>query len=507
MRRIRLAIIGFLAAAPFVFLLGMGWYALWERGWSFWAWWPMTASLALAYVLGLYWYRKYRLIQPVDITPPAVGTNLDEQAWKLVEARAAAANTLVTEQLTDPQVYLTTAQELAAELAGHYHPRASDPVGGLTIPELLAVVELAAHDLSKLVNTYVPAGHLLTLDSLRRARKAGEVYQKASNLYWLVWMAFNPLKAGAQFMASQLGITRPWQLIQQNLLIWFFTAYVQRLGHYLIEVYSGRLKVGVQRYRELVQPPPAGAAEPDKAPTVTITLLGQTKVGKSSLINALLGEQRAHTDVVPATDAVTRYELKLEDVPVRLVLFDTVGYGHEGPRKDRVPETLDAARRSELLVLVLHARNPAREADARMLREIAAWYAERPDLKPPPILAVLTHIDLLSPVMEWSPPYNWEEPTRPKERQIAEAVAAVPEQLGDELAYVAPVCTAEGKVYGVEEWCLPALASLLDEARGVAVVRALRGEADLGKVRRVFQQLAAAGGGALRLWRERRRKD
>lgn len=505
MRRIRIAIIGFLAAAPIVFLLGMGWYALWERGWSFWAWWPMTASLALAYVLGIYWYRKFRLIQPVDFTPPAIGTNVDEQAWKLVESRAASANTLATKQLTDLQLYLSTAQEMAHELARYYHPKATDPVGGLTIPEVLAVIELAAHDLSSLVNTYVPAGHLVTLDSLRRVRKASEVYEKANNLYWLVSMAFNPLKAGAQFLASQAGIARPWQLIQQNLLIWFYTAYVQRLGHYFIEVYSGRLKVGVQRYRELVQPPLAEAVEPAQTPQVAITLLGQTKVGKSSLINALLGEQRAHTDVLPDTEMVTRYELSLEDVPTRLVFFDTVGYGHEGPKKDRVKETRDAALRSELLILVLHARNPARAADAKMLQEIAGWYAERPDLKPPPILAVLTHIDLLSPMMDWSPPYHWEEPTRPKEQQIAEAVAAVRDQLGDDLAYVAPVCTAEGKVYGIEEWCLPALVSLLDEARGVAVVRALRGEADQGKVRRVFQQLAAVGKGAIHLWRERRK--
>ena len=56
--------------------------------------------------------------------------------------------------------------------------------------------------------------------------------------------------------------------------------------------------MGARRYRQLVEgkladgdlPPPA---EVEKVKKVTITLMGQVKAGKSSVINALLGEQRA----------------------------------------------------------------------------------------------------------------------------------------------------------------------------------------------------------------------
>ncbi len=37
------------------------------------------------------------------------------------------------------------------------------------------------------------------------------------------------------------------------LLVWFYTAYVHRLGTYLIELNSGRLRIGAVRYRELMQ--------------------------------------------------------------------------------------------------------------------------------------------------------------------------------------------------------------------------------------------------------------
>jgi hypothetical protein len=55
------------------------------------------------------------------------------------------------------------------------------------------------------------------------------------------------------------------------------------------------------------------------------------------------------------------------------------------------------------------------------------------------------------------------------------------------------VCTAAGKEYGIQEDLLPAVVQLLDEAHAVALLRCLRAEIDTGKVRRVFQQLLAAG--------------
>ena len=61
------------------------------------------------------------------------------------------------------------------------------------------------------------------------------------------------------------------------------------------------------------------------------------------------------------------------------------------------------------------------------------------------------------------------------------------------LAGVVPVCVEAGRVYGVEEWFLPALAALLDEARTVALLRCLRAEANTAKVRRVLRQLLEAG--------------
>jgi predicted GTPase len=498
MSRWRLVLLLVLGAAPLVLLIALGWYFLWERHWGFVAWWPMFVCWALACGLGWYWARKRQLLRPLDFTPSAANTERDLEAWKLVKERAQGASQLPPDKLLEFQFYVNTAQEMALELARSYHPNAPDPIAKLTIPEILAVVELASHDLSELVNQYMPGGHLLTINHLRQARRAADWYQSASKVYWLITSLFSPVQTGMRYAVSQLGISRPWQLLQQNLLIWFYTAYVHRLGAYLIEVNSGRLRVGVRRYRELMQgqvddgqSAPAAAAE--RVQPVTITVMGQVKAGKSSFINALLGEQQAQTDVLPLTSEITRYQLQPAGIPARFVLLDTVGYGHSGPKEDQLKATQEAAQQSDLLCLVLHARNPARQADVEVLQALQRWFGSRPDLKMPPILAILTHIDLLAPAMEWAPPYHWQHPERTKERQIQEAQATVREQMGPYLVGCVPICSAPGKVYGIEEWVLPTILELLDEAHGVALLRCLRAEADAGKVRKVFQQLLAAG--------------
>jgi predicted GTPase len=519
MSRWRLIVLASLIALPILFVLGEGFYFIWQSGWSFWVWWPISACFALAWILGWHWQRKFKLLR-LDTSVPLYWTDRDREAWRLVEGRAKAGAQLSPEKLTSPSFYLEAAQEMGLELARFYHPKAQDPVGSLTIPEILAVVELAAHDLAEMVDQYLPGGHLLTVNDMRRAKKATEWYQAASKVYWLISSVFSPVNTAVRYLASEVGMSRPLQALQQNLILWFYSAYVHRLGTYLIELNSGRVRVGATRYRQLllqhgpdgrldqqhpqVSPPTSAAADGEPVPEVrqvTLTVMGQVKAGKSSFINALLGEQRARTDVIPATAEITRYELHPANVPNRLVLLDTVGYGHTGPKEDQLRATEEAARQSDLLILVLHATNPAWQADLEMLQALKAWFEAQPHLKIPPILGVMTHIDLLSPKMEWAPPYHIQRPVRLKEKQIAEAVDAAREQLGKWLVGVVPVCCVPEKVYGIDQWFLPALAELLDQAHAVAFLRCLRAETDLGKVKKVFHQLLAAGKEAVRvLW-------
>lgn len=504
--RWRLVTLGLLFFAPFIALMVFGSFYLWEIGWGWYYTAIMLACLTVGWYLAWRWQAGKKLLS-VDTEIPLHWTERDRAAWKLVEARAQNVKEVTPDQLSNVKFYADTGQEMALEMARFYHPGADDPVGKLTIPEMLAVVELVAHDMAELVEQYLPGGHLLTVNDWKRARKAWEWYPTLTNVYWAVNAIFAPYNTAVRYLVTRLGMGKPMEMLQQNLLLWFYTTYIHRLGTYLIDLNSGRLRVGAQRYRQLME---SLAQKEPLAPTTTdgqqvvavptelpsaviITLMGQVKAGKSSLINAFLGEQRAKTNVLPETAEITRYELNPENVASKLELLDTVGYGHTGPREDQLAATEKAAQKSDLLLLVLHARNPARQADLEMLQQLKQWFDKLPNLKMPQILAVMTHIDLLSPAMEWRPPYHWQQPVRPKEQNISLAVETVREQLGQYLVGVIPVCVAEGKVYGVEEELLPAVTRLLDQSRAVAMLRCLHAEADMNKVRKVFDQVMASG--------------
>jgi uncharacterized protein len=521
MSKWRLAVVALLIAGPCLFLMGYGGYQLWLSGLSFWVWWPMMASLAAAYILGWYWQKRQKLLR-IDFTPQLHWTDRDRQAWQLVEQRAKSAEKVPSDNFMKFSFYTDVAQEMALEMARFYHPNAQDPFSSLTLPEILAVIELASHDLAEMVDKYLPGGHLMTINDWKTAKQATDWYQTASALYWAVSAVFSPVNTVTRYLASQVGVSRPLAMLQQNLLLWFYTAFLQRMGTYLIDLNSGRLRVGADRYRKLMSgvrspasgvqntcdateialnsghrtqdaglSPDTGHRTPDAG--LCIGMIGQVKAGKSSLVNALLGQQRARTNVLPETQEITRYDLRLEGSASRLEILDTVGYSHSGPREDQLAATQNAARQSDVLILALHARTGAREPDVQLCKALRKWFDSRPDLKMPPLVGVLTHIDLLSPAMEWQPPYHWQQPARVKEQQIAEAVQEVREQFGEFLAAVVPVCVAEGRVYGVEEWLLPTLVGLLDEGRAVGMLRCLRAEVDARKIRKVFEQLLAAG--------------
>src|ERR1041385_3226997 len=107
----RFFILGLLFAIPVLFLIGFGAYALWQNGVWTWLYWPITGCFALAYFLAWYWQRNQQLLK-IDFTPPLHWTERDQNAWKLVEARAKAGDKIAPDKLTNFEFYAETAKEM-----------------------------------------------------------------------------------------------------------------------------------------------------------------------------------------------------------------------------------------------------------------------------------------------------------------------------------------------------------------------------------------------------------
>ncbi|UCE00392.1 MAG: ribosome biogenesis GTPase Der [Chloroflexota bacterium] len=112
--------------------------------------------------------------------------------------------------------------------------------------------------------------------------------------------------------------------------------------------------------------------------SLKIAIVGKPNVGKSSLLNKLLGEERAIVSAIPGTtrDAVDTY-LTFEDIPITLI--DTAGIRKRGKiepgvEKYSVLRTFQAIDRASVVLLVVDATTSLSAQDAHIAGYIIdAW--------------------------------------------------------------------------------------------------------------------------------------
>ncbi|HEY1417545.1 MAG TPA: ribosome biogenesis GTPase Der, partial [Myxococcaceae bacterium] len=120
---------------------------------------------------------------------------------------------------------------------------------------------------------------------------------------------------------------------------------------------------------------PAEGTEPEENPPVRLTILGRPNVGKSTLLNAILREERVVASPEPGT---TRdpIDTTLIHRDRRFVLTDTAGIRRrkavgEGLEKLSVLAALRSMERADVAVLVLDGTEPGVDQDARLAGLVA----------------------------------------------------------------------------------------------------------------------------------------
>jgi len=120
---------------------------------------------------------------------------------------------------------------------------------------------------------------------------------------------------------------------------------------------------------------PAEGAEPEENAPVRLTILGRPNVGKSTLLNAIVHEERVVASPEPGT---TRdpIDTTLVHRDRRFVLTDTAGIRRrkavgEGVEKLSVLAALRSMERADVAVLVLDGTEPGVEQDARLAGLVA----------------------------------------------------------------------------------------------------------------------------------------
>ncbi len=119
---------------------------------------------------------------------------------------------------------------------------------------------------------------------------------------------------------------------------------------------------------------PEPAAEEEGSAPVNVAIVGRPNVGKSSILNALLGEERTIVSPIPGTtrDAIDTL-IEYEGTPVNLV--DTAGLRRRGKRSEYSVEfysslrTIKALERSDVALVVVDAREGLVDLDLQVAYE------------------------------------------------------------------------------------------------------------------------------------------
>lgn len=496
----RMSVLVLLWVVPFLVYVAIGLVAVYQNGWL----WMVALSLPMvwlaAWLVGKLW-RPAKLNvanRGTLLQAPEFWTPRDAAALAIIERYRAEAADVDRITITNSARYQQDAEALAELLAVHYYGKQrAHAFESVTMIEIFAVIHLAVEDLEEWILQNVPGSHLATIGHLSQLPQLAIALDGLQKVAYFASALFDPSKLLAYPLWRKAG--RVTIEIQNELIRGLYQRYLELVGYYLIEMYSGRLRGGAKNYREsfgsMAMAAHAADGQLEQLSAVsdvatTIAVMGQVKAGKSSLINALIGDVVATTGILPQTRQVQRFEYPIPGSSNVVTLLDTPGYDEADVTKKQLREIATASEAADLLVLVMAANVSARQADLAMVKQLEQHYRDRPHLKPPAIVVVLTHIDLLRPVREWSPPYDWRNPHSLKEQSIASAVEYVRELFGDRVSGYA--CVYTGSTHpsdpSVLDELVPQIAQHLSQSKMAAILKAFYKQLSSQPLQRLLKQ-------------------
>ncbi len=484
-----------LSALPMLAVAVLGILWLWQNDYFLWWLGAMVACAAAAYGIQVLLIKRQRKLladaatEPNPDWPPTA-----DEVWSRVEA---LADELDPEDwpLDDVERLLGLGRRTLDTVAEAYHPGVDKPLLELTVPHMLLIIERASADLRRDIVDHVPFSHRLVIGDIFRMQRWRRSAEKVFLVYRAGRMVINPVHAlvgEAWRGVRDLGVGA----VSGELHRWLLGAFVRKVGFYAIDLYSGRLPLdessSTDQVTEASRKDDERAAEGAKASSepLRILVLGRSNAGKSSLINALFGTLAAAADALPDTTVdLVPYALEREGM-TRALVFDSPGCENGLFEQSSF---VKAARSADFVLWVSPVNRPDRQQELQCLEQLRAIYANDAARRPPPILAVATHIDRLRPTAEWQPPYDLVAAETPKAVNIRDAVAALASDLAFQPQDVVPVCLAEGRVYNVDDLLWSAMLDRHDSALRIRLMRcveARRRAENWGLLRR---QLVGAG--------------
>lgn len=412
---------------------------------------------------------------------PAAGQPRREQAEAEIQTILVAAREDVL-PWEDWSQFFRRCQTLIEAIAHVYYPTTKRPFLNIYVPDAYGLLRGTVDDVDQWMQKLSPVLGQVTVG---QAYETYETYRKlepAARTVVKVWQwsrwIFNPVAALTRTstqtyrnQANQQLLANLGQIVRETTL--------QALGERAIALYSGEAvrsleslelklpEVETQTLQGIITE--AAPAEVVGQAPLNVLLVGRTGAGKSSLVNTLFGRETAAVDVLPSTDTLQSYPFQ-NDLDETLILWDSPGYEQSG-REDLRQAVIEKAAEADLLLLVTPATDPALQMDLAFLEEIKAQVDDLP------VISIVTQVDRLRPIREWSPPYDWRVGSHPKEKSIREAIGYRQEILGEVSDAILPMVTGDMSqkrpAWGITELS-GAMVDEFDPAKQARMARFLR---------------------------------
>lgn len=431
-------------ALPFLvsMLAGIAWMA--EHGWllAF-----ISGCIALSggvgmFRLGATWWRRRQDKKTSETTPPAKLNARVDPEWTDNERRAfETAVSFIEERLADPLPW-EELQPLAMEVIRRVAK--SSGKGGralldFTVPEALLLIDQISVRFRSDIRRHLPFADSISVGTLHWLWRHRDLARRLKSHGMTAWRVFRAVQSlpiailreieGAIAEGHTSFATKEGIAVIQSLLL-------EEVAAAAVDLYSGRLRFSDAELLDLrlssAEEDFAQLASPDMP--LRIAIAGQVSAGKSSLINALLGEHLAETDVVQTTEKSQTYPAEFGDLSV--VLLDTPGLDGSEKVSAKVLKELWSA---DMVLWTIRANRPAREIDRAAIQAFRNHYAEDTDRRMPPMIVIISCVDELLP--GWPFAENFLDDTAML--KVQELVAAVSNDINGQDMYPVPVVLTE----------------------------------------------------------------